>query len=122
MSEVRVDKWLWAARFFKTRSLSKKAIDAGHVRIDGKRVKPARPLAINDRLHIQRGDEQLEIIVQQLSERRQSAPIAQQLYNETDVSIQRRAALAAEHQQRKERPRRPDKKNRRILTDLKRHE
>lgn len=120
--QVRVDKWLWAARFFKTRSLAKQAVDAGHVRLDGKRVKPARTLALDDCLHVQRGEQQLQIVVRQLSERRQSAPLAQLMYSETDESIERREAQAAERKQHSERPRRPDKKARRTLTRLKRYE
>ncbi len=120
--QVRVDKWLWAARFFKTRSLAKQAVDAGHVRLDGKRVKPARTLAVDDGLQIQRGEELLEVVVRQLSERRQSAPLAQQLYQETEASLERRRLLAIERQLRHTRPRRPDKKTRRTLTRLKRNE
>lgn len=120
--DVRVDKWLWAARFFKTRSLAKQAVDAGHVRLEGKRLKPARTLAVDDCLHIQRGEEQFEVVVKELSERRQSAPLAQQSYQETEASITRREALAEQRKLRHERPRRPDKKTRRTLTRLKRHE
>lgn len=120
--DVRVDKWLWAARFFKTRSLAKQAVDAGHVRLDGKRVKPARTLAVDDCLHIQRGEQQFEVVVCELTERRQSAPLAQQMYTETEDSIARREALTAERKLRRERPRRPDKKTRRTLTRLKRYE
>jgi len=119
---VRVDKWLWAARFFKTRSLAKQAVDAGHVRLAGKRLKPARTLVENDCLLIQRGEQQWEIVVQTLSQRRQSAPLAQQMYRETDESIARREILAEQRQQYKQRPRRPDKKARRTLTRLKRYD
>ncbi len=120
--DVRVDKWLWAARFFKTRSLAKQAVDAGHIRLDGKRVKPARTLAVDDCLLIQRGEQQWEVIVRELSQRRQAAPLAQQMYCETDASIARRDAQASERRLQRERPRRPDKKSRRTLTRLKRHE
>jgi ribosome-associated heat shock protein Hsp15 len=87
---VRLDKWLWAARFFKTRTLATDAIDNGKVRVAGERVKPARPVHLADELLIHQGDEAWEVIVLGLSEQRGAAPVARLLYQETAASIARR--------------------------------
>lgn len=95
---VRIDKWLWAARFFKTRSLAVEAIDAGHVRRSGNdpqagdRVKPSHSVRVGDALRVQRGDWVQDIIVAALSERRGGAPDAALLYQETVDSLARREA------------------------------
>ena len=120
MDAVRVDKWLWAARFYKTRSLAKQAIDAGHIRVNGKRVKPARTLVVDDCLVIQRGLGRLEVEVQTLSDRRRGAPEAQLLYVETEQSRVARTILMQQRAAKAERPRTPDKKARRTLAVLKR--
>jgi ribosome-associated heat shock protein Hsp15 len=91
---TRIDKWLWAARFFKTRSLAAEAVERGHVRVDDARVKPARPLRPGDRLLVQRGDERIECVVQGLSEVRGPAAVAQTLYAETPESRTRRDRAA----------------------------
>jgi ribosome-associated heat shock protein Hsp15 len=119
MSSMRLDKWLWAARFFKTRMLAKQAIDAGHVRAaDGRRLKPATPLSAGQTLNITRGQQRMEVVVEQLHDRRQKAALAQQLYEETADSITRRALQA---QQRADQPqKRPDKYARRELAAIKR--
>ena len=96
MSSVRLDKWLWAARFFKTRSLAAAAIGAGEVRVAGTRVKPARDVKPGDELQIRRGDDLMDVVVRELSSARGPAPVAQRLYEETDESRQRRAR-ASEH-------------------------
>lgn len=85
-NKIRIDKWLWAARFFKTRGLASDAINGGHVHLNGARVKPSRVLAIGDELRIQRGREEMIIIVQGLSDKRGPAPVAQALYAETEAS------------------------------------
>lgn len=85
-SKIRIDKWLWAARFFKTRGLATEAINGGHVHLNGTRVKPSRTLAIGDELRIQRGREEMIVIVQALSGKRGPAPVAQTLYAETEAS------------------------------------
>jgi len=85
-TEPRIDKWLWAARFFKTRSLASAAINGGHVHLNGSRVKPSRTLAIGDELRIQRGREEMVVIVQGLSDQRGPAAVAQTLYAETEAS------------------------------------
>ncbi len=87
---LRIDKWLWAARFFKTRSLATQAVEAGRVRSGGERLKPAREVRIGDLFEITRGDERMEVMVRALSPVRGSATAAQALYEETQVSRQRR--------------------------------
>ena len=87
---VRIDKWLWAARFFKTRSLATDAIDRGRVRIDGEPVKPSRAVKVNDKLMIDNGSDRWEVIVAAISDQRGPAPVARTLYFETDESIERR--------------------------------
>jgi ribosome-associated heat shock protein Hsp15 len=96
MERMRLDKWLWAARFFKTRSLAKAAIEGGKVRIDGQRAKPSREIAVNMTLTIRQGWQEREVIVAELSEQRRGAPEAALLYRETPQSIQRREKEAAE--------------------------
>lgn len=93
---VRLDKWLWAARFFKTRSLASQAIDAGHVHINGERAKPSRLPKIGDLLRIQTVSEVFEVAVQVLADRRESAAIAQCMYAETEASQLARANVKAE--------------------------
>ncbi len=93
-SKVRVDKWLWAARFFKTRSMAKTAIEGGKVLLAGQKVKVSRELAPGDMLRIRQGWDEREVKVIATSEQRHAAPIAQTLYEETDASIERRARAA----------------------------
>ncbi len=87
---VRIDKWLWAARFFKTRSMATDAIDRGRVRIDGEPVKPARNVKVNDKLVIDNGSDRWEVIVAAISDKRGPAPVAHTLYFETDESVAKR--------------------------------
>jgi ribosome-associated heat shock protein Hsp15 len=89
---VRLDKWLWAARFYKTRGLAAEAIDAGHVKVGGERVKPSRPLKAGDRVSIARGGLVREVDVLALAERRGTAVEAQRLYAETAESASAREA------------------------------
>ena len=89
--KVRLDKWLWAARFFKTRSLASQAIDGGKVHYDGFRAKPSKEVQLGARLRITRADEVLEVIVRGLSLQRRGAPEAALLYAETSESRQQRA-------------------------------
>ena len=91
---VRLDKWLWAARFFKTRTLATDAIDSGKVKVNGDKVKPARNVHIGDQLDIDNGSDRWEVDVMNLSDVRAAAPIARNLYEETDGSVQRRALVA----------------------------
>ncbi|MCR6652866.1 MAG: ribosome-associated heat shock protein Hsp15 [Cellvibrionaceae bacterium] len=98
LSKVRIDKWLWAARFFKTRSLAKQAIDGGKVHVGGQRVKASKDLTIGLVLQIRQGFDEREVIVKALSEQRRGAPEAALLYEETPASLARRELSA---QQRK---------------------
>jgi ribosome-associated heat shock protein Hsp15 len=90
---MRIDKWLWAARFYKTRSLAAQAIAAGHVKLDGHTVKAARELQVGDRLDVATGEVAWTVVVRRLNEQRRPASEAQQLYEETAESSTRRAAL-----------------------------
>jgi ribosome-associated heat shock protein Hsp15 len=92
--KVRVDKWLWAARFFKTRTLAKTAIEGGKVQIDGQRLKVSREIGPGDILRVRQGWDEREIIVTAVSDQRRGAPIAQTLYEETPESMARRARAA----------------------------
>ncbi len=96
MSEhkLRIDKWLWAARFFKTRSLAKAAIEGGKVQLDGQRIKVSKEIAVGDRLLIRQGWDLREVVVAALSDQRRGAPEARQLYTETEASIARRESEA----------------------------
>ncbi|GAA5442948.1 heat shock protein 15 [Microbulbifer sp. NBRC 101763] len=117
MEKVRIDKWLWAARFFKTRSIAKQAIDGGKVHADGQRVKASKEVSVGAVLSIRQGWDQLEVEVIALSDQRRSADIARTLYRETDESIDRRERERSERQaanagiQRE----RPNKKQRRQI-------
>lgn len=92
---VRLDLWLWAARFFRTRSLARHAIETGKVEVDGQRAKASRGVRAGDALRIVRGDEVFEIAVLALSDQRGPASIAQTLYAESDASKARRAETLA---------------------------
>ncbi|MDG1462819.1 MAG: S4 domain-containing protein [Gammaproteobacteria bacterium] len=96
LSSVRIDKWLWAARFFKTRRLAKEAIDAGKVRCEGVRVKPAKEITVGLSLTIRQGIDEKVIVVDSLSDQRRGAPEATKLYSETEASRLQRERLAAE--------------------------
>ena len=117
--KVRIDKWLWAARFFKTRSLASKAVAGGHVHLNGNRVKPSRVVEIGNQLQIRRGQEEFTVDILALSSRRGPAKIAQTLYEETGESIVQRET--AREQRRlirapAARPEgRPDKRDRRKI-------
>ena len=93
LARMRIDKWLWAARFYKTRSLAAQAIAAGHVKLDGHTVKAARELHVGDRLDVATGEVAWTVVVRRLNEQRRPASEAQQLYEETAESSTRRAAL-----------------------------
>jgi ribosome-associated heat shock protein Hsp15 len=91
---VRIDKWLWAARFFKTRSLASDAVEGGKVRLNGERIKPARNLKLGDVLQIDNGSTEWEVAVQGLSDKRGPAVVAQTLYAETEESMIKRQEKA----------------------------
>jgi ribosome-associated heat shock protein Hsp15 len=120
-AEVRVDVWLWAARFFKTRGLAKQAIVGGHVDVNDAGCKPAKMLHAGDRLRIARGEERMEVDVLSLSERRGPASVAQALYRETEASRLAREVARAERRMigAMAPSKRPDKQARRELKRLK---
>jgi ribosome-associated heat shock protein Hsp15 len=121
-ADVRADSWLWAARFFKTRSLAKLAIERGQVQVNGAACKPSRPMRVGDALRVQRGEETFEIEISDLSGTRGPAAIAQTLYRESENS--RLAREAARAQRRAERAGfqppsgKPDKRARRLIRAL----
>jgi len=90
MDRLRIDKWLWAARFFKTRSIAKTAIEGGKVHLDGQRVKVSREIAVGEILVIKQGWDEKEVVVLGLSAQRGPAPVARELYEETAGSIEKR--------------------------------
>jgi ribosome-associated heat shock protein Hsp15 len=92
---MRIDKWLWAARFYKTRSLAQQALDGGKVRLNGERIKPARDVRTGDRLDLNIATQDWTITVRALSDKRGPAPVAQTLYEETVESATRRAEQSA---------------------------
>ena len=119
---LRLDVWLWAARFFRTRSLARQAIETGKVEVGGQRAKPSRTVRVGDALKITRGEETFEVTALGLSDMRGPAPVAQALYAESDAS--RAAREAARAQRAAERTgyrppeSRPDKRARRLIRAL----
>ncbi|MGH8147005.1 MAG: RNA-binding S4 domain-containing protein [Rhodanobacteraceae bacterium] len=119
---VRIDAWLWAARFFKTRALAKQAVERGRVTIAGAPCRPSHTVALGDRLRITRGEEAFEVEVTGLAHKRGSAAVAQTLYRESEASIKARAATR--ERRRAERAgyqppsKRPDKRARRLIRAL----
>ena len=122
----RVDKWLWCARFFKTRSLAAQAVSGGKVHINGERVKAAHNVRVGDRLSLMLNGALAEFDVIGLPERRGSAPEAQKNYSEIPGSVERRAKLREAHRLAElSRPRsegRPDKRDRRRLAKFQREQ
>ena len=117
-SKLRIDKWLWAARFFKTRALAADAVECGKVLINDMRVKPAKAVGVDDLLVIRLGPYQFVVEVLALSDKRGPAPQAQKLYSETEESRKRREVLALElkaQAQNETRDGRPTKKDRRDI-------
>ncbi|MBA4284683.1 MAG: RNA-binding protein [Xanthomonadaceae bacterium] len=94
VDSVRLDKWLWAARFYKTRNLAKDAIEAGHVRYEGQRAKVAKEVALGAEIGIKRGFDEMQVTVLERSDQRLAAPFARLLYAETEASKTRRAREA----------------------------
>lgn len=118
---IRIDKWLWAARFFKTRSIAKAAIEGGKVYHNGERVKVSKEIRVGTELTIQQGFDKKTVLVKALSGVRGPAPVAQQLYEETEVSIARRELIATQRKLHNlARPdHRPSKKDRRDISKFK---
>lgn len=96
MEKVRIDKWLWAARFFKTRNLAKTAIDGGKVHADGQKIKASKEISVGQLLEIRQGWDQKQIHILALSDKRRGAPEAQALYCETEESKTKREAEASQ--------------------------
>ena len=125
MEKLRVDKWLWAARFYKTRTLASEEVTKGRVEVNGQEVKPARELKVGDTVAMRQSGSSRTVVVKGLSGTRGSAPVAQQLYEETPESIKAREQAA---EQRRIAPEpahsieqgRPTKRGRRELDDARR--
>jgi ribosome-associated heat shock protein Hsp15 len=120
---VRLDKWLWAARFFKTRSLATEAVAGGKVEVNGERAKPAKAVKAGDEIRLRLGPYEHVLIVRQLGERRGPASVAQTLFEETQASREARERLAAQLKMAPptfvyEEKGRPTKKDRRDLSRL----
>lgn len=119
---IRLDLWLWAARFYKTRALAKHAIETGKVDVGGQRAKPSRSVRIGDALIVQRGEERFEVEIAGLSDVRGPASIAQTLYRESEASRlvreQMRATRAAERAGYRAPETKPDKRARRLIRAL----
>jgi len=118
--KIRIDKWLWAARFFKTRSMASQAVSGGKVHVNAARVKPAKIVLIGDEMRIRRGEVEFVVIVQGISGKRRPAKEAQLLYEETEESMLQREEMR--HKKRMESAgkmygpmKRPDKKARRQI-------
>lgn len=120
---VRLDKWLWAARFFKTRSQASEAVDGGKVELNGGRAKPAKEVRVGDELRIRLGPYDHHVVVRGLSDKRGPASVAQALFEETAESIAAREKLREDHRLAPalfvyEEKGRPTKKDRRALSEF----
>ncbi|MDP1520350.1 ribosome-associated heat shock protein Hsp15 [Porticoccus litoralis] len=117
--KVRLDKWLWAGRFFKTRALAKAAIEGGKVHIDGQRAKPSKEVTVGIQLVIRQGRDEKTVVIKKLSEQRRGASEAVHLYQETEDSIAQREKKAEERKAanltRPSLDHRPSKKQRRQI-------
>lgn len=119
----RLDKWLWAARFYKTRTLAREMVDGGKVHYNGQRTKPSKEVEIGAMIKLRQGNDEKEVQVLALSNQRKAAPLAQQFYQETEESIKKREQLAwarkANALSMPNPERRPNKKERRDLLKFK---
>jgi ribosome-associated heat shock protein Hsp15 len=124
VDRVRVDKWLWAARFFKTRGAATEAVVGGHVQVNGARVKPAREVAVGDRLEIRRDQQRWTVVVRGVADRRGPASVAAELYEETPESVAERERFRTERRLARQLgadlSERPTKRDRRRLDALRR--
>jgi len=122
VEHVRLDVWLWAARFFRTRSLARQAVDTGKVEVGGQRAKASRAVRVGEAMRVTRGEETFEIQVRGLSDTRGPAPVAQALYAETTESVQRREQQRLQRAAMRDgyRPpeHKPDKRARRLIQAL----
>ena len=117
---ARLDKWLWAARFFKTRGLAQQAIRGGKVEINGDKPKASRLVRVDDRLRISKGEWLTEVDVLQIGIKRVSAPLAREMYRETAASLVRRETAKAERALAGDSGKRTDKHQRRALRRIQR--
>ena len=121
-ARLRIDKWLWAARFYKTRAIAKHAIDGGKVHIDWSRPKPSKEIEVGTKIRLRQGFDEKTVVVKALSEIRRGAKEAQLLYDETSESVENRNKLS---EQRKAQPKhwasptKPNKKQRRLIQQFK---
>lgn len=125
LKKVRIDKWLWAARFYKTRALAKQAIEGGKVQCEGTRVKPSKEIEAGMEIRLRQGFDEKTVVVMALSDQRRGAPEAQNLYQETEASVSQREkeALARKAQPKHwTTPGRPTKKQRRQIHQFKQSE
>ncbi|HEX4480532.1 MAG TPA: RNA-binding S4 domain-containing protein [Rudaea sp.] len=122
LQTARLDAWLWATRFFKTRAVAKKAIEGGHVRVDGRDVRPSAAVRIGQRLRIERSEEIFEVDVVELITRRAPAPMARACFHETPESIAARESAAEQRRLLRDGyerpPTKPDKRARRLIRAL----
>ena len=119
---IRIDKWLWAARFFKTRGIAKQAIEGGKVQVDGQRAKPSKEIEIGAIIRLRQGFDEKTVLVKSLNDQRRPFSEARLMFEETQESIEKRIALA---EQRKAQPiiwpssSKPNKKQRRLIHEFK---
>ena len=119
---IRIDKWLWAARFFKTRGIAKQAIEGGKVQVDGQRTKPSKEIEIGAIIRLRQGFDEKTVLVKSLNDQRRPFSEARLMFEETQESIEKRIALA---EQRKAQPiiwpssSKPNKKQRRLIHEFK---
>jgi ribosome-associated heat shock protein Hsp15 len=123
---VRIDKWLWSTRFYKTRSLAKKQVESGKVKLDGQKIKPSRSLNIHDKININKGDLSWQVEVLQLIDKRVSAKLATQAYIETAESIKAREDIITSSKlffsSTPKPAKHPNKKDRRDLIKIKKNQ
>lgn len=122
LDSLRIDKWLWAARFFKTRALATEAINGGKIKINDHQIKPARKLKVGDSVTVSRGQTKMTVVVAGLNDKRRPAPEAALLYNETPESQAEREKTQALHKLNKgshTATQRPTKKQRRQIIQFK---
>ncbi len=121
-SAVRLDKWLWAARFYKTRSIARNMVDGGKVHYNGQRSKPSKTVELNATITLRQGNEEKTVTIERISGQRRGAPEAQTLYSETPESIAKREENALKRKLNAHNPspdKRPDKKQRRDIIKFK---
>ena len=123
LEKIRLDKWLWAARFYKTRTIAKAAIDGGKVHFNGQRVKVSKEVQVGDELKIRQGFEERVVVIKALNDKRRPASEAQLLYGETAESLAKRELNAQQRKNFQMRPpeSKPNKRDRRQLQQAKQH-